>query len=143
MSVSCLLSSPQPIEKSSAFRTRGTHTAASGEEGRRSSGGCSYAGYRWERDLRRWRHKLQCGNPNVRGDQRLRHDDPGARIVTQGAPQLVVQNRTPGVMMCLDRSWRDDDVSRVRERDRPSPEDLNHRDNGDYQTFHHGSFIIL
>jgi hypothetical protein len=75
--------------------------------------------------------RLHPRNVRGRGEHLLLHDDPRTGVVAQCAAQLVVKDRTAAVVARLDTRRGDDDIARVRERDRAATERLKTQEDGD------------
>ena len=62
--------------------------------------------------------------------------------MTEGATELVVQNRAAAAVTCFDAGRRDQYITSVRERDRATGEGLNCEEYGEAEALH-WPFIIL
>jgi len=65
-------------------------------------------------------------------------DDAGARVLAQCATQLVVQNGAPRIMSRFKPGRCNDDVARVRQRDRAAAKGLNGEQKHERDAFQHG-----
>ena len=69
-------------------------------------------------------------------------DDTRAGIMTEGATELVVQNRAAAAVTCFDACGRDQHIARMRQRDRATGKGLDCEEYGEAEAFH-WPFIIL